>query len=55
MEPDPGDRRHMEIMPMNNPFVPGVGAVFSADIDVPEHAREVRFYSRVRGAGDAPL
>ena len=40
---------------MRNPFVPSVGAVFSADIAVPEHEREVRFYSRVLGTGDAPL
>lgn len=39
----------------NDPFVPRVGAVFSADIAVPEHEREVRFYSRVLGTGDAPL
>jgi uncharacterized protein len=45
----------METMPMTNPFVPGVGAVFSADIAVPDHEREVRFYSRVLGTGDAPL
>jgi uncharacterized protein len=36
-------------------FVPGVGAVFSADIAVPEHEREVRFYSRVLSTGDDPL
>jgi uncharacterized protein len=40
---------------MTNPFRPGVGAVFSADIAVPEHEREVRFYSRVLATGDAPL
>jgi uncharacterized protein len=43
------------MMPMKTLFVPGVGAVFSADIAVPEHEREVRFYSRVLGTGDAPL
>ncbi len=32
---------------MTEPFVPRVGAVFSADIAVPEHEREVRFSSRV--------
>jgi hypothetical protein len=40
---------------MNNPFVPRVGAVFSADIAVPEHGREVRFYSRVLSTGANPL
>jgi predicted enzyme related to lactoylglutathione lyase len=36
-------------------FVPRVGAVFSADIAVPEHEREVGFYSRVLSTGDNPL
>jgi len=36
-------------------FIPHVGAVFSADIAVPEHEREVRFYSRVLSTGDDPL
>jgi len=40
---------------MNQPFVPGIGAVFSADIAVPEHERELRFYSRVLTSGDNPL
>jgi uncharacterized protein len=40
---------------MNEPFVPGVGAVLSADIAVPEHEREVRFYSRVLSTGAKPL
>jgi predicted enzyme related to lactoylglutathione lyase len=40
---------------VTNHFVPGVGAVFSADIAVPEHEREVRFYSRVLTTGDNPL
>lgn len=40
---------------MNQPFVPRVGAVFSADIAVPEHDREVRFYSRVLSTGENPL
>jgi uncharacterized protein len=40
---------------MNKPFVPGVGAVFSADIAVPDHEREVHFYARVLGTGDVPL
>jgi uncharacterized protein len=40
---------------MSDLFVPRVGAVFSADIAVPEHEREVRFYSRVLGTGAHPL
>jgi predicted enzyme related to lactoylglutathione lyase len=40
---------------VTNHFVPRVGAVFSADIAVPEHEREVRFYSRVLTTGDNPL
>jgi uncharacterized protein len=40
---------------MSGPFVPGVGAVLSADIAVPDHARVVHFYSRVLGTGAAPL
>ncbi len=40
---------------MSEPLVPRVGAVFSADIAVPEHEREVRFYSRVLSTGEDPL
>ena len=40
---------------MSKAFVPGVGVVFSADIAVPEHEREVRFYSRVLSTGENPL
>jgi predicted enzyme related to lactoylglutathione lyase len=40
---------------MSKPLVPGVGAVLSADIAVPEHEREVRFYSRVLTTGENPL
>lgn len=40
---------------MTHPFVPRPGAVFSADIAVPEHAREVAFYGRVLSTGAAPL
>ena len=32
---------------MTEPFVPRVGAVWSADIAIPEHERAVRFSSRV--------
>ena len=40
---------------MSEPFAPRVGAVFSADIAVPEDEREVRFYSRVLSTGENPL
>jgi len=40
---------------MSDPFVPRVGGILSADIAVPEHAREVRFYSRVLSTGEDPL
>ena len=40
---------------MSDPFVPRVGGVVSADIAVPEHERELRFYSRVLGTGENPL
>src|SRR3712207_5996165 len=40
---------------MSEPFVPRVGAVLSADIAVPEHEREVRFYARVLSTGAHPL
>lgn len=40
---------------MSNPFVSQVGGVLSADIAVPEHERELRFYSRVLSTGTNPL
>ena len=40
---------------MSEPIVPGVGAILSADIAVPEHEREVGFYSRVLTTGENPL
>src|SRR5690606_70304 len=40
---------------MANPFVSRVGGVLSADIAVPERAREVRLYARVLGTGSPPL
>lgn len=40
---------------MSDPLVTGVGRVLSADIAVPEHEREVRFYSRVLSTGENPL
>jgi predicted enzyme related to lactoylglutathione lyase len=40
---------------MSDPFLPRAGGVLSADIAVPDHEREVRFYSRVLGTGEQPL
>ena len=40
---------------MSNPFFPGVGGILSADIAVPEHDRELSFYSRVLTTGENPL
>lgn len=40
---------------MSHPFVGRVGGIVSADIAVPEHEREVQFYSRVLTTGDAPF
>jgi uncharacterized protein len=40
---------------MSGPFAARVGAVLSADIAVPDHEREVRFYARVLGTGAEPL
>jgi uncharacterized protein len=40
---------------MSDPFVPHVGGILSADIAVPEHEREMRFYSRVLTTGENPL
>lgn len=40
---------------MSEPFVPRVGAVFSADSAVPDHERAVRFYARVLSSGAYPL
>ena len=36
-------------------FAPHPGVVLSADIAVPDHARELRFYQRVLGTGPSPL
>lgn len=36
-------------------FRPRIGAILSADIAVPQHEREVQFYSRVLGSGEKPL
>lgn len=40
---------------MRNPFFQGVGGVLSADIAVPDHKRELGFYSKVLTTGPAPL
>jgi hypothetical protein len=40
---------------MRDPFGARVGGVLGAGIAVPEHGREVRFYSRVRSTGEKPL
>jgi len=40
---------------MTDHFVSRVGGILSADIAVPEHEREVRFYSRVLSTGEDPL
>lgn len=40
---------------MRNPFVHGVGGILSADIAVPDHEREVAFYSKILTTGNAPL
>lgn len=40
---------------MSDLFAPRVGGVLSADIAVPEHGREKRFYSRVLSTGARPL
>ena len=40
---------------MRKTFAPGVGGVVSADIAVPEHEREVSFYSSVLTTGEDPL
>lgn len=40
---------------MTNPNSPRVGGILSADIAVPEHDRELRFYSRVLRTGESPL
>ncbi len=37
---------------MSDAFFPRVGGILSADIAVPEHEREVRFYSRVLTTGE---
>lgn len=40
---------------MHNPFFHGVGGVLSADIAVPDHARQLSFYTNVLTTGSAPL
>jgi len=40
---------------MRDPFAHGVGGVLSADIAVPDHERELGFYSAILTTGDNPL
>ncbi len=40
---------------MQRPFVSRVGGILSADIAVPDHEHESRFYARVLGTGGRPL
>jgi predicted enzyme related to lactoylglutathione lyase len=40
---------------MQRPYTHGVGGVLSADIAVPDHERELGFYSKVLATGDDPL
>jgi len=40
---------------MSDDIVPCVGGILSADIAVPEHEREMRFYSQVLSTGENPL
>lgn len=40
---------------MRKPFVHGVGGILSADIAVPNHERELTFYSSILTTGNAPL
>lgn len=40
---------------MKTPFVSRVGGVLSADIAVPYHEREMRFYAQVLSTGEPPL
>ncbi len=40
---------------MSDAFVPRVGGILSADIAVPEHERELSFYSHVLSTGENPL
>ena len=40
---------------MRSSFAHGIGGILSADIAVPEHEREVRFYASILTTGSAPL
>ncbi len=40
---------------MGHAFVPRAGGILSADIAVPDHEREARFYARVLSTGETPL
>lgn len=48
-------RRACEREVMRNPFVHGAGGVLSADIAVPDHERELEFYSSILTTGQRPL
>ena len=48
-------RGALEVTPLSEHFNPQVGAVFSADIAVPAHDGELRFYSSVLTTGESPL
>ncbi len=39
---------------MNNPFKPSVGAIMSADIAVPQHEKELKFYAKILTTGQQP-
>ena len=53
--PAVADRSSVRSRDVSDLFVPRAGGVLSADIAVPEHERQVRFYSRVLGTGEDPL
>lgn len=40
---------------MRSSFAHGIGGILSADVAVPEHEREVRFYASILTTGSAPL
>ena len=49
------DLKQLQKANMRNPFVHAVGGVLSADIAVPEHERELDFYSTILTTGETPL
>ncbi|GAB5561943.1 MAG: VOC family protein [Synoicihabitans sp.] len=40
---------------MSTPFISRIGGILSADIAVPDHPKELRFYSQVLTTGEKPL